>query len=134
MKTTFFTLLTVALLGVHCMAADAPVQAAPRFKARITCFNGKLDSGSFCSGVNFQPDGALHSTGKMTCGFPGQVSEIEWSFVERHGGKDVYRFIRRFPVDTEAATTTNKNIEFSDGRVIVFQDKFQAVVIEPLKQ
>ncbi len=116
------------------MAADAPAKTAPRFKARIACFNGKLDSGSSCSGTNFQPDGALHAKGKMTCGFPGQVSEIEWSFVERRGDRDVYRFTRRFPSDTAAAGTTSKTIEFSDSRVVVFEDKVQAVVIEPPKK
>lgn len=95
------------------------------------CFNGKVDSGSSCSCTTAQPDGTLHPTGKMTCGFPGQVSEIEWSFVERRGTKDVYRFTRRFPSDTAAVSTTRKNVEFSDSRVVVFEDMFQVVVIEP---
>jgi hypothetical protein len=116
------------------MAADAPAKTAPRFKARVICFNGKLDSGSSCSGVNFQPDGPLHATGKMSCGFPGQVSEIEWSFIERRGPKDVYRFTRRFPSDTPTPSTTNKTVEFNNSRVVVFEDQFQAVVIEPPKK
>jgi hypothetical protein len=106
-------------------------QRSPRFKARVACFNGKLDSRSSCAGTNFQPDGSLHPTGKMSCGFPGKVSEIEWSFVERRGNKDVYRFTRRFPSDSGAASTTSKSVEFSESRVVVFEDKFQAVVIEP---
>jgi len=80
------------------------------------------------------PDGALHATSKMTCGFPGQVSEIEWSFVERHCNKDVYRFTRRFPSDTGTASTTTKIVEFSDSRVVVFEDNVQAVLIEPPKK
>jgi len=103
----------------------------PRFKASITCFNGKVDSKSSCSGTNFQPDGTLHATGKMTCGFPGRVSEIEWSFIERREAGDVYRFTRRFPLDTADISTTTKDVEFNDGRVIVFEDEFQVVVIEP---
>lgn len=27
--------------------------------------------------------------------------------------------------------TTSKEVEFSDGRVVVFEDKFQVVVMEP---
>ena len=135
MKITLLSLIAVPLICFHLVAADAPTKESPRFKARIACFNGKLDSGSSCAGTNYQPDGALHAKGKMTCGFPGQVSEIQWSFVERRGTNDVYRFTRRFPSDTAAAsTTTSKNVEFSDGRVVVFEDKFQAVVIEPPKK
>lgn len=106
----------------------------PRFKARITCFNGKVDSRSSCSTTNFQPDGALHATGKMTCGKPGQVSKIEWSFLERRDDHDVYRFTRRFPSDNAAASTTTKDIEYRDGRVIVFEDEYQVIVIEPPKR
>jgi len=59
------------------------------------------------------------------------MSEIEWSFVERRNDKDVYRFVRRFPSDTAAVSTTSKTVEFSDSRVVVFEDKVQAIVIEP---
>ena len=134
MKITLLSLLTVSLTCFHLIAADVPVKASPRFKARVVCFNGKLDSGSSCGGTNFQPDGTLHATNKMTCGFPGQVSEIECAFIERRGDKDVYRFTRRFPSDTPAASTTSKTVEFSNSRVVVFEDKVQAVVIEPPKK
>jgi len=70
----------------------------------------------------------------MTCGFPIQVSEVEWSFAERRGTNDVYRFTRRFPSDTAVVSTTSKTVQFSDSRVVVFEDKFQAVVIEPPKK
>jgi len=133
MKFTLLSVVTVSL-SFHLLATNAPGKTSPRFKARIVCFNGKLDSGSSCSGTNFQPDGALHAIYKMTCGFPGQVSEIEWAFVERRGDKDVYRFTRRFPSDTAASSTMNKTVEFSDSRVVVFEDKAQVVVIEPLKK
>jgi hypothetical protein len=134
MKITHLSLVTMSLICFHSLAADMPPKASPRFKARVACFNGKLDSGSSCSGTTFQPDGALHAKGKMTCGFPGQVSEIEWSFVERRGTNDVYRFTRRFPSDTAAASTTSKPIEFNDSRVVIFEDKFQVIVIEPPKK
>ena len=134
MKFTLLSLVIVSLMNFHLFAADAPGKTLPRFKARIVCFNGKLDSGSSCSGTNFQPDGALRATSKITCGFPGQVSEIECAFVERRGDKDVYRFTRRFPSDTATTTTASKTVEFSDSRVVVFEDKAQAVVIEPPKK
>lgn len=106
----------------------------PQFKAHVICFNGKVDSRSSCSTTNFQPDGTLHATGKMTCGKPGHVSEVEWSLLERRDDHDVYRFTRRFPSDTAAASTATKDVEFSNGRVIVFEDEYQVIVIEPPKQ
>ena len=140
MRAMLNSLLAVSLLAISMkcppvVMADSPAKvASPRFKARVTCFNGKLDSGSSCSAGNYQPDGTLHAKGKMTCGYRGRVSEIEWSFVERRDDKDVYRFTRRFPSDSPAAETTSKSVEFSDIRVVVFEDKHQVVVIEPPKK
>lgn len=130
MKITLLSLATVSVICFGLIAADAPAKASPRFKACVACFNGKVDFGSSCSVTNFQPDGTLHATGKMTCGFPGQVSEVEWSFVERRGTNDVYRFTRRFSSETPAVSTTSKTVEFSNSRVVMFEDKFQVVVIE----
>ncbi len=134
MKITLLSPVPVLLTCFHLVAADAPTKESPRFKARVVCFNGQLDFGSSCASTCFQPDGTLQAKGNMTCGFPGQVSEVDWSFVERRNDKDVYRFTRRFPADTGVTTTTSKTVEFSDSRVVVFEDKFQAVVIEPPKK
>jgi len=84
--------------------------------------------------THFVSIGDFHAKGKITCGFPGQVSEIEWLFVERRNDKDVYRFTRRFPSDTPATSTTHKTVEFSDTRVVVFEDQKQATIIEVLKK
>src|SRR5439155_26828806 len=117
MKKILLLFLAASLLGAHCMAADASAKGGPRFRTRVICFNGKLDSGSSCSGTSGQPDTILNATNKMTCGFPGQVSEIEWSFMERHKDKDVYRFTRRFPADSPGTSTASKSVEFSDKRL-----------------
>ena len=127
-------LLLAALLAVACLAADSPTKSKPHLKAVVTCFNGKLDSGSYCSGRCFQLDGPLYPTGNMTCGWPGKISEIEWSFVETRGTNDVYRFTRRFPSDTQATATTSKLIEFGGSRVTVFEDQHQVVVMEGPKK
>jgi hypothetical protein len=105
----------------------------PRFRAMVTCFNGRVDSRSSCSTSNFQAAGTppLSTTTKMTCGHAGQVSEIECAFIERKNDKDVYQFTRRFPSDTPAAATVNKTVEFNNSRVVVFEDNFQTIVIEP---
>ena len=130
MKLTILLLVAVVAICFHAFAAESPGKMSPRFKARVACFNGKLDSGSSCATTCFQPDGILHTTGGMTCGYPGKVSEIKWTFIERRKDKDVYRFTRRFPADAAADSTTSKTVEFSDSRVVVFEDEVQAVVIE----
>jgi hypothetical protein len=127
-------LLFAALLAVACLAAGSPPKSKPHLKAVVTCFNGKLDSGSYCSVACFQPDGTLHRTGKMTCGWSGRVSEVEWSFVETRGTNDVYRFARRFPSDTPSAASTSKLIEFGGSRVTVFEDQQQVIVMEGPKK
>ena len=129
MKTTLCSLLTALLV---CSAFAAP-EAAPRFKAQVACFNGAVDHGSSCTGTCFQPDGTMHTDGKMTCGIPGQVSEITWAFVERRGDKDVYHFTRRFPTDAADVAVSSKDVEFGDQRVVVFTDEHQTILIEPSK-
>lgn len=134
MRIAILFVMAISLTASQLLAAEAPAKESPQLKARIVCFNGKVDSGSSCSTTNFQADGTLHATGNMTCGFPGRVSALQWSFVERRGAGDVYRFTRRFPVDTAAVSSTEKTVEFRDGRVIVFEDEFQVVVIETPKK
>ena len=105
-------------------------ESEPRHKVLVTCFNGKIDSGSLCSTGLYQADGTLHKAGKMTCGYPGKTSEIEYAFVGRRGDKDIYAFTRRFPLGTPAMTTAKREVEFSGDRIKVFEDESQCIVIE----
>ena len=134
MQTTLRLWLAISLVSCHAGSLLAAPEALPRFKARVACFNGDLDVSSFCSGTSYGADGTLHTGGKMTCGIPGRVSEITWSFVGRHGDRDVYSFARRFPVDAADVSTSRKEVEFSTRRVLVFQDEHQAIVIDPPKK
>jgi hypothetical protein len=102
----------------------------PRYKVLLTCFNGKIDSGSLCSTGLYQADGTLHKAGKLTCGYPGKTSEIEHAFVGRRGDKDIYAFTRRFPLGTPEMSTTRREVEFSGDRIKVFEDESQCIVIE----
>src|SRR4051812_18236720 len=130
MKIALISLVTICLSCFCLTAVDATVKS-PRFKARVVCFVGKLDSATYCADTWFFGKGTSNSKCEMTCGGRGQVSEIKWSFVEQRGTNDIYRFTRRFPFDSPTASTTTKNVEFSNSRVVVFEDKFQAIVIEP---
>jgi hypothetical protein len=122
--------VTIVALSVSVLDAAPPDNSSPRRKAAIVCFNGKDESRSSCSGTNYLPDGMLLKTGKMTCGWPGKVSEIEWTFLGTREGKDRYRFTRRFPIDTPATNTERKEVEFAGDRVKVFEDDSQCIVIE----
>jgi hypothetical protein len=130
MKSALLSLIVLSLTAIGLAAGNPPTKESPRFKARVVCFNGKVDSGSSCANRNYQPDGALHAKGKMTCGYAGKVSEIEWSFVERRGSNDVYRMTRRFPSDTPRVSMVSKLVEFSQSRVVVFEDESQVVVMD----
>lgn len=132
MKAILAAGLIASITTACVMAAGVIAKTPPKAKARITCFNGKPDGATYCSGINFQPDGTLHATGSVSCGYTGQVSEVTWSFVKTEGSNDVYHFSRRFPSDKPENTTTGKTVEFSGKRVIVFQDDFQSVVIDPV--
>ena len=125
--------LILAVMLVACCTCGAEPATSPTNKAVVICFNGKLDSGNYCSGTCFQPDGTLHPTGKMTCGWPGKVSEIQWRFLRRKGNADVYEFTRRFPSDKPESKTENKTVEFSAERTIIFEDIFQVIVIQSPK-
>jgi hypothetical protein len=122
-------LILAVMLGA-CFTCSAEPAASPTNKAVVICFNGKMDSGSFCSSTCFQPDGTLHPTGKMTCGFLGKVSEIEWRFLRRKGNADVYAFTRRFPANKPESKTEHQTVVFSGDKAIVFEDTFQVIVIQ----
>ena len=154
MKTYSFLLVVALLIGCtadekpeeavalekKAQQQDATINTGPRFKAQVTCFNGgKLDSGGRCTSHWSQPTPNFRVVErKLICGIPGETSEVDVSFIERRDDKDIYRFVRRFPVEpddpTTNPTTTTNTVEFSDSRVVVFQDEFQVWVIEPSKR
>jgi hypothetical protein len=106
--------------------------ARPALKAVITCYNGKIDTGSHCSTTNFQQDGTTFPTGgPMRCGFRGKVSAISWTLAKSDAQGDHYDFIRVFPADEDGANTQKKRIQFNGKRIIVFKDDHQVVVIDP---
>jgi hypothetical protein len=122
-----FLLVAAPLIG---FTADTD---RPQLRAEVICHNGKLDSGSSCTSNAPKPGALPEKNGKMRCGFPGKVSEITWSFIERRDGKDVYDFTRRFPIKSEHTATQTKQVHFAGKRVIVFEDKDQVIVIQSPK-
>ena len=109
----------------------------PRHIAVVTCFNGKLDSGSSCSatpGQEPQLVSKLQVKRGMTCGWPGKVSDLQWEFIGQKGQADVYRMTRRFPADTSDAVTTTNTVSFTGKRVVAFEDNYQVIVMEAPKK
>ena len=126
--------LSAGLLTVMSRAAEPGALPEPRYVAVVTCFNGKIDSGSFCSAKPIQEpaqDPKVKVSRGLTCGYPGKVSEVHWQYVGQRGDGDLYRITRRFPSDTPSARTTTNTIAFTGKRVTVFEDADQVVVIEP---
>ena len=134
--STFILTLTLALT-IACSATDTSALPKPRYPAVVTCFNGKLDSGSFCSAKPTREavaDSKLRVARGLTCGWPGKVSELHWEFVKQWEKADVYRVIRRFPADTQNAVTTTNTVYFTGNRITVFEDKYQVIVMERPKK
>lgn len=75
----------------------------------------------------------LGTSGKLTCGIVGKVSEITWKFVGQREGKDVYDFTRRFPLESESVATQIKQVEFAGVRVILFEDRDQVIAVQSPK-
>lgn len=118
-------------------AAETVALSRPRYVAAVTCFNGKIDSSPFCSTkLTKEPAPALNVkiSHAMTCGSPGKVSELKWEYVGQYGAADLYRMVRRFPLDTPNERTTTNSIEFTGKRVTVFEDVDQVVVMETPKK
>ena len=137
MKYFAFIILFAGLVPVLSSVAETPALSGPRYVAAVTCFNGKLDSGSSCSTKPTQepaPDPKVKVSRGMTCGFAGKVSELQWEYVGQRGAADLYRIARRFPSDTPSARTATNTIAFTGKRVTVFEDADQVVVMETPKK
>lgn len=124
--------LRVALLSMlcACLAACNRTPSAPTLKAEVTCYVGKLDSGTKCSSSTTSPGDPLAKNGTLRCGLNHEVSITQWSFIESREGKDIYQFTRRFEGDPPAPTKQTKQVPFDGTRVVVFEDVGQVVVIQ----
>ena len=79
-------LLSIVLVGLtFCASAkNSTNQLHARLKIKVTCFEGKIDSGVSSGGVCFAPGaGETIDTGST----PGQEHELKYSFVRQNGDK-----------------------------------------------
>jgi len=106
------------------------VRQVPRHKLVVTCFIGEIDSKSNCSTKCFGEDGIPNQSGKMTCGFPGKVAEIEWRFLGYSGDNDVYEFTVVAPRGSPDANTTKSDVKFDGRRTPAFKDSNHVIVLD----
>ena len=125
--------LTVSGCGKRAAENHEPNEAAaaeslpgPQYAARLICYNGAVGSDSSCSMTFYDPNDGTHADAmrdrQMVCGFPGRVSRITWTFLERQENRDVYGIRRVFPADLDKRTSTHKTVAFEGKQVIVFQE------------
>ena len=105
----------------------------PKYPAALTCFIGEIGSGTNCSMIITDPSEKVTKSSitgeKMTCGHPGEVSEIGWKFIRHQDNKDVYAFTRLFPADGTERKPASKTVEFDGNQAVIFQDEHHVVVL-----
>jgi len=63
-----------------------------------------------------------------TCGHPGAVSKLTWSYLRSDEKGDHYEFERVFPHGEPNQETTKKKVIFTGRDVVLFEDETQRVV------
>jgi len=63
-----------------------------------------------------------------TCGPPGAVSKLSWSYERSDENGDHYEFERVFPYGEPDQVTTKRQAVFSGEDIVLFEDEFQRVV------
>jgi hypothetical protein len=134
----YFAFILISGLVIFLSTAEETVALPrPRYVAAVTCFNGKVDLGSSCSTTptpDPAPEFKVKVSRSMTCGHPGKVSDLKWEYIGQRGAADLYRMVRRFPLDTPTERTTTNTIEFTGKRVTAFENVDQVVVMETPKK
>lgn len=75
--------------------------------------------------------GPLDVEGLASCGHPGSVSTVKWTFLKSGPDGDVYQFERVFPSDRPTPATTKNEVTYAGTPIVVFADEVQQVVIKP---
>lgn len=89
---------------------------------------GKTPSGCtsrFEARVNQNP-----KTGhELRCGYPGEVSRVNWSYIHTDKEGDHYEVTRQFPFEDLEQETPKKKVVFQGKPLVVFEDKSHRIVL-----
>jgi hypothetical protein len=131
MKTILFSIVLIGL--TFCASAQLVTNEPSRLQNKIIYYEGKIGSGTSSTDVNYAPV-FPETGGVMSATTPGNEHELKWAFVGRNQGKDVYRITitHAMKAGSSSKTSTSKEIEFDDTKMIVFQDELCCVVMESL--
>ncbi|HZF02551.1 MAG TPA: hypothetical protein VE344_11745 [Methylomirabilota bacterium] len=131
MKTILFSIVLIGL--TFCANAQISTNQPARLKTKVTCYEGKIDSGVDTRSVDLASDntypGYVGGDDNTTL---GAEHSLKWSFVGRNGSKDIYRFTftRMTKKGSSSLTTDSKEIQFDGKQIIVFEDELHTVVME----
>jgi|SRR2546425_6336806 hypothetical protein len=113
------TFWSVALIA---FADDANQRKYPA--ADIFINNHKFGDTNGCSGQ-------LGVTGRITCGHPGHVSEVTWTFLRFTPEGDIYKITRKYPSDSATPITDTKEATYSGKPLILWHDDYQNIILRP---
>lgn len=71
----------------------------------------------------------LGKKGKMTCGNPGHVSEVTWTFLRSTPEGDVYSITRKYPSDAAIPVAETKEVSFNGQDLILWKDDVQKIIL-----
>jgi len=72
--------------------------------------------------------------GQFTCGFPGEVSRVNWWYLGTDKEGDHYEFARQFPYEDLDQKVPKKEVVFRGKPVVVYQDESHRIMLQVRKR
>ncbi|MEW4563711.1 hypothetical protein AB1K70_14350 [Bremerella sp. JC770] len=67
--------------------------------------------------------------GQFTCGFPGEVSRVNWWYLGTDQKGDHYEFARQFPYEDLDQRAPRKKVVFRGKPVVVYEEESHRIVL-----
>jgi hypothetical protein len=124
MKTHIFLLFLLGLSCCRTTAADPNRDGRTYTATQLFINNHKFGDTNGCSS-----DFAVN--GQSTCGHPGHVSEVTWTFLRTSPEGDVYKVTRKYPSDLAAGKIDTKEVNYAGKPLVLWQDDYQKIFLRP---
>lgn len=69
-----------------------------------------------------------------TCGSSGAASNLTWSYLSSDKDGDHYHFKRVFPYKQPSQETTEIDVTFKGGDLVIFEDTMQRIVLRAARE